>query len=562
MLRLIIFLIAAAALAWVAVWFANNPGQVIISLEATEMVLPLGIAVAALAVITAAGVVVYEIWRWMVGLPRQIRERREQNRKLRGYQELTHGLIAAAAGDVTGARVHTKQAEKLLDSSAATLLLSAQTAQLEGKEDVAQLKFEQMLKRPQTEFLGVRGLLADAVKRGDQEEALELAERAYQRSPNTSWVLTTYFDLLTRNGKWAEAYDLIGDMAREKLLTGPEATRRRALMKHMLAVDGLAAGRDKEALDFGRKATGLAPTFAPATVTAAEAAKRLGKLRLAKRFIEDTWTLEPHPELARAYAELVPGETAVERLNRCTRLEKLRPGHLVTQMVMAELAMNARHWDSAKQHLDQALNAGPTAGTYRLYAEYERASGGGDAKARDWLAKAADAPADKCWVCDDTGEVLAQWQLFGPSGRFDSVHWDSPPTLAPMVRDQRPPMVLVQDQSVQKASDAGQARSAAATGKPAAEPAPGKAAADGAETKPAKPAAGQAGDGKPPPSSGPSKAASKGNGPISQAGSSGGKGEVGGDDGKAAKPRASGADQGLKAPPPIESTVKTPTSVN
>ncbi len=526
MLRLIIFLIVAAALAWAAVWLANNPGQVIISLEATETVLPLGIAVAILAAITAAGVVVYEIWRWVVGLPRQMRQNREQNRRLRGYQELTHGLIAAAAGDVTGARVHTKQAEKLLDSSAATLLLSAQTAQLEGKEDVAQLKFEQMLKRPQTEFLGVRGLLADAVKRGDQEEALKLAKRAYQSSPNTSWVLTTYFDLLTRNGKWSEAYELIGDMAREKLLTGPEATRRRALMKHMLAIDALEEGKDREALDVGRRASGLAPTFAPAAVAAAEAAKRLGKIRLAKRLIEDCWTIEPHPELARAYAELVPGETAVERLMRCSRLQKLRPGHRVSQMVMAELAMNARHWDSAKKHLDQALTADPTAGTYRLYAEYERASGGGDAKARDWLAKAADAPADKCWVCDDTGEVLAEWQLFGPSGRFDSVQWESPPTIAAMIRDQRPPLVLVHDQSAGAKSGNGSS---------------------------SKVASGPVIDGKP---------EGKGNGPDAAGALHGSKEPAKGDEAKGAMARAGAAGQGLKAPPPIESTVKAPTRVN
>jgi len=141
------------------------------------------------------------------------------------------------------------------------------------------------------------------------------------------------------------------------------------------------------------------------------------------------------------------GEPAgLARLRRFARLENLVPNHLTTQLVMAELAMNARHWDTAKRHLDKALALEPTAGAYRLYAEYERASGGGDAKARDWLAKAADAPADKVWVCEDTGEVLAEWQLFGPSGRFDSVHWDSPPKVAPMIRDQRTPVVLVHDQ--------------------------------------------------------------------------------------------------------------------
>jgi HemY protein len=529
MLRLIIFLIVAAALAWVAVWLANNPGEVIVSLEQTEMVFPVGIAVAIMAAITAVGVVVYEVWRWLVGLPRQIRQNREQNRRLRGYQELTHGLIAAAAGDVSGARVHSKQAEKLLEANAATLLLSAQTAQLEGKEDVAQLKFQQMLKRPQTEFLGVRGLLADAVKRGDQEEALRLAQRAYERSPNTSWVLTTYFDLLTRNGKWETALAVIGDMAREKLLTGPEATRRRALMKHMLATDALEAENDKLALDMGRTASGLAPTFAPAAITAAQAAGRLGKLRLAKRLLEDCWTLEPQLALARAYADLVPDETAVERLQRCGRLEKLRAGHLVTEMIMAELAMNARHWDTAKQHLDRALNAGPTAGTYRLYAEYERASGGGETKARDWLAKAADASPDKCWVCDDTGEVLAEWQLFGPSGRFDSVQWERPPTVTTMLRDHRPPVAMVQDLSAMPAAKG-------ANG--AARPDP---KADGKDDERGNVVEGQF------------ATADSVKSPDDKAN---------GEPGKGPRARAGSTDQGLKAPAPIEATVKAAGGVS
>ncbi len=523
MLRLIIFLIVAAALAWAAVWLASNPGEVVVSLEQRTMVFPIGIAVAIMAAITAAGVVVYEVWRWLVGLPRHIRQNRAQNRRLRGYQELTHGLIAAAAGDVTGARVHSKQAEKLLEANAATLLLSAQTAQLEGKEDVAQLKFQQMLKKPQTEFLGVRGLLADAVKRGDQDEALRLAQRAYEQSPSTSWVLTTYFDLLTRNGKWAKALDVIGDMAREKLLSGPEATRRRALMKHMIATDALEAEKNREALDMGRTASGLAPTFAPAAVTAAEAARRLGKLRLAKRLIEDCWELEPQPELARAYADLVPDETAVERLQRCGRLAKLRAGHLVTEMVMAELAMNARHWDTAKEHLERALKAGPTAGTYRLYAEYERTSGGGETKARDWLAKAADAPPDKCWVCDDTGEILPEWQLFGPSGRFDSVQWESPPTVATLLREQRPPAMLVHDGP---ASAAGKGGNGAAKPEGAGKVVEGKVESTSTDT--ARPAGEK----------------------------------TNGDAGKGSRSRAGSTDQGLKAPAPIEATVKAAGGVS
>ena len=40
-----------------------------------------------------------------------------------------------------------------------------------------------MLKHPETEFLGLRGLLAQAMKEGDWETALKLARRAICAAP-------------------------------------------------------------------------------------------------------------------------------------------------------------------------------------------------------------------------------------------------------------------------------------------------------------------------------------------------------------------------------------------
>ena len=59
-----------------------------------------------------------------------------------------------------------------------------------------------MLKHPETEFLGLRGLLAQAIKDDDTATALRLARRAHLRRPNTPWVLTTLFDLQTQAGLW------------------------------------------------------------------------------------------------------------------------------------------------------------------------------------------------------------------------------------------------------------------------------------------------------------------------------------------------------------------------
>ena len=67
---------------------------------------------------------------------------------------------------------------------AACCCSQAQTAQLEGKEEVAHLKFRQMLERPDAEFVGLRGLLAQAMKTGDYDEALDPRPARLQAQPD------------------------------------------------------------------------------------------------------------------------------------------------------------------------------------------------------------------------------------------------------------------------------------------------------------------------------------------------------------------------------------------
>ena len=444
MIRLLIFLLVVSGLAFAAYWLANSGGTVAIDWLGYDVTLQVGIALAILAAFVALCILLFELYRFLVLLPKRVGRHRREKRTVQGYEQLTAGLIAAAAGDASHARAHTRRAEKLLESNPATLLLTAQTAQLEGKEDVAQLKFQQMLKNPETEFLGLRGLLAEAIKRGDSEEALRLARQAQQKSANTPWVLTTLFDLLTRAERWDEAYTIVGDLQRLKLLRDNEIQRRRGLLRHLMAETALNEGRDGDALAHAQRAVKQLPAFAPVAVVGAKAATEANNPTAGRKLIEQVWKVEPHPELAQAYAELEPNETASARYKRFERLAATNPRHKISLLALAELAILAKDFPAAKRHLDEAVKLEPSAGVYRLYADYERASGGGQTRAREWLAKAADAAADRAWVCEDTGEILPAWAPFGPSGRFDAVHWDYPPRVAHLIGDTRGALTLTQ----------------------------------------------------------------------------------------------------------------------
>ncbi|MGH6912404.1 MAG: heme biosynthesis protein HemY, partial [Geminicoccales bacterium] len=397
MIRLIAFLTVAVALAWLATWLADHPGNVSLTWQGMHIETSFAVLLVAVALIGIVLFILFEILRVLRQAPARFGRSRRRARSEKGYAALSRGLVAAAAGDSASAKVLNRRAEKLLERAPATLLLSAQAAQLEGDEGTARLKFQEMLKHKDTEFLGLRGLLAQAIKDGDHDTALKLARRAYQRRPNTPWVLTTMFELQTQAGLWTEALSTVADMARYRLIDKATANRRRALLFHEAGVEARAKGRPYEALELTRKAHKRLPGLAPIAVHGSELATEIHKPRLARKMLEASWKNEPHPDLAKAYAGL-NGQASGDRLKQVERLHQLYPDHAVSELSLAEHALAAKQWQTARSALERALKKDPTASVYRLLAELEQANGDGE-KARMWLAKAVDAPPDAAWLC-------------------------------------------------------------------------------------------------------------------------------------------------------------------
>lgn len=445
MLRLILFLVVAVAVAAAAVWFANHPGNVAVEFEGRQVQTTVGILLLAFLAVGAVIALLVELFRWLGGLPRRIRRSQRHAREVRGYQALTRGMVEAAAGNLGAARALHAEAERLLPDRGSVLLLAAQTAQLEGREEVAHLKFRQMLRSPETELLGLRGLLAQAVKTGERDEALGLARRAYRRSPTTPWVLNTLFDLLTRSERWEESLALTRELQAQRLVAPAQANRQRGVFEHLIAARLSDQNRPQDALKRARQAVKLLPDFPPAVVQAAELANQGGSRRRAQRILEDAWRADPHPDVARAYARLIETETPEQRLQRVeTRLKPLRPDHPELHVALGELAIAAGRHDRAREALERALALEPTQRVYRLLAELERATSGDSARIQDWLLRAADAQPDRAWVCEDTGEVVPDWRPFGNSGRFDVVRWTQPPQVSTLSGREHGPFLVAE----------------------------------------------------------------------------------------------------------------------
>ncbi|HZS81654.1 MAG TPA: heme biosynthesis HemY N-terminal domain-containing protein [Stellaceae bacterium] len=439
-MRLLFTLLLMAAAVAAAVLIANQPGHVAIFWQDRRIDAPVAVLIA--AVIAAALILAALIWllRRILGGPGAFLRRRRERRRREGYRALTQGMVAVAAGDAEEARRQARKADALLAEPPLTLLLSAQAAQLNGDEDAAKKYFAAMLERGETEFLGLRGLLTQALKRGDEATALRLAERAQALRPRTPWVLTSLFELRTRRGDWRAAEASLAEAGKAKLL--PEATlrRHRAALLHEESKAAEAAGDSAAALSLARKAQDLAPDFAPAAARHALLLHRAGRDRQAAKALEAAWRRAPHPLLAEACRTLAEAEPALARFKRIATLAAAAPEHVESRIALAEAALEAQLWGEARRHLEAAgAGAGPgtevappAARICRLMARLEEAEHGDGAAARAWLARIGEAPPDPLYVCAACAAESRQWQPLCPRCRaFDSFEWQSPARALP-----------------------------------------------------------------------------------------------------------------------------------
>jgi len=432
--RVLLFCLKAAVLVGLAFWLAMRPGEVSIEWLGYRLDTSVGILILAVAVLATVAALMYRFWRFLLHAPRDLSRRVRAGKRQRGYQALTQGMVAVAAGEREEAARWARKADTLLDEPPLTMLLSAQAAQLSGDEAAARRYFTAMLDNEETRFLGLRGLLTQALREGEQARALELVREAHGMRPRTPWVLQSLFDLTERSGDLEAAERALRESLRAKALPKPEAERKRAVVLVERALAARQAGDSAAtAIGHAREAHKLAPGLSPAAALLAELLLGGGAARKAAKVLEDAWARAPHPDLARLYLEARPSDDSLERLKTLGKLVARNPAHGESHLARGRAALEARLWGEARRHFEAAagpdgLDGDPPEAVCRLMAALEASEHGDLDAARAWLARATAAPPDPAWVCGTCGASAASWSpRCGNCESFDALAWTAPP---------------------------------------------------------------------------------------------------------------------------------------
>jgi HemY protein len=363
------------------------------------------------------------------------------------------------------------------------LLLAAQSAQMAGDRGTAEQAFRAMSTRADTKLLGLRGLYIEAQRRNDPAAARHVAREAAREQPSLAWAGQAVLDDHCAAADWAGALLALDQM--KGGLEKADYRRKRAVLLTARAIALQDIDRDSSRAN-ALEAVKLAPDLVPAAALAGRRLAEAGEARKAGKILTAAWKLNPHPDIAEAYANLRFGDTARARLTRMQTLAEKVPGQLEGDLAVARAALEAQEFAVARAALTPHLSA-PTQRVATLMAQIEDAEHGDQGRVREWMGRAMRAAGDPVWTAD--GVVSDRWLPVSPNGRLDGYQWKLPlaelglsrpviefaqaPAAAPVEPALPEPAALpepVEEQPVRKVAKAAALKAAAAKVKPASKP--------------------------------------------------------------------------------------------
>lgn len=436
LIKILVFVAVIAALSLGAGYLMETGGGVQITVAGTEFTLgPLQSVLAALVLVGLVWVflkllsLLMATLRFLNGDETALSRYFDRGRERRGYQALADGLMALASGEGRLAMSKANKAEKYLNKPELTYLLTAQAAEMSGDTRKAAETYKKLITTEATRFVGVRGIMKQKLAEGDTVTARKLAEKAHAMKPRHEEVQDVLLSLQAQAQDWSGARTTLSAKLKSGSLPRDVYRRRDAVLALSEAKGVADEGASIESREQAIEANRLSPDLVPAAALAARAYIAKGKPRLAARVLKKTWEVQPHPDLAAAFAAIEPDETPDQRVKRFALLTKIHPHHVESRLVQAELQIVAEDFPEARRVLAPLVNEKADARALTLMAAIERGEGASDAVVQGWLARALNAPRGPQWVCDNCHSIHAEWApVCTNCSSFDTLSWKTPQT--------------------------------------------------------------------------------------------------------------------------------------
>jgi HemY protein len=414
-MRVVVGILLLAVLAVTASWWLEHlAGGIDLRVGSLTIEAPLSVVVLALLVFCVVLYGLYRLLYTLFTIHHAVRRSGERGSRRRGEQAVTATLVALAAREGADAKRAAARARRYLGDTPHTLMLAAYAGSVSGDETAASEAFEKLAAHKDASFLGLRGLLAQAVAKEDWGRANDLAKQAERAHPGAAWLRAERSHLAMRTGDWQEA-----------LLLNRDDTPHAALA----AAAAEAETDPARALKLAKEAFKRDPALPAAALAYARRLREGGREKAAQEVLRRAWARAPHPDIAEF--ALAPSVDRLARLKAGQALVAEAAESADSHLLLGKLSLEAGLTGEAQRHAEAAERTGlKQRRLYLLMADIAEALGTDEAhlaRYREAMKRAAGAEADPAWVCGACGTTHTAWQPGCPSchtaGRIE---WRAP----------------------------------------------------------------------------------------------------------------------------------------
>ena len=255
--------------------------------------------------------------------------------------------------------------------------------------------------------------------------ALELAKRSVILKPKNNQSLNTLFKIQVELKDWIGARKTLVLQQNLDKKTRSIKQRQEALVLYAEALKRKMESEEHNALETIKESIKKSPDLVPAVCLASDLESSIGKIKNAEKYIRSCWKINPHPDLAKKFANLYPEETPKNRLNRFSPLFKNFNNNPIVRSIKTELLIASEEFPAAKRIIQPLIKEEPNSSVLMMMAAIEKGLGSSEETIQGWISKAFYAPRPPVWFCEKCNYSENWSPVCKKCKSFDSMTWGS-----------------------------------------------------------------------------------------------------------------------------------------
>ncbi len=352
------------------------------------------------------------------------RIRKERVKYERGYNSFLLGMVALANKDYKKAILETKKISKYFKDESLSLLLKSETLKIEKKFDELNSVYEIMLKNPNTNLLGLRGLMEQNLRAQDFHHAFIYGEKLFNLNPKIDKLYDTLINIIGKTQNWQKLFQINDQAAKLNIIDKTTYAENKSIALYEIAKIKQYSS-ENEAIKLMEKALKLREYFTPYVSLYIQLLIAGKKLLKAKNYLNKAWSRLSHPEL----------KNEIKLLSKTLKVSYYELSKYITsntshtfdsKILLTESLIENENWSAAKKQLSSLLEHKPQKEVCLLMAKIEEGDTNNPQKINSWISRANFGKLNKIWICRISNISQTEWASVSKGGYFNSLEWEYP----------------------------------------------------------------------------------------------------------------------------------------